>query len=114
MDAHRPEHVIRADDDSRITVESGHPRAEFVQLTDEHGGIHLIPMHLYVDIQEETRQLKLAVEKRREYLRAVRENTLSLPDRGAPPNCDEGDLSELVDEVRAFGRSRRQVSRLFR
>lgn len=97
---------VRADDNSQLVVEGGHPAEEFVMLKDEHGGIHLIPAHLYEEIREETRQLTLAVDKRREYLRAVRAKM--------PHKTDKGDLSSLATEVRSFGGLRQRANERLR
>ncbi|UGT91605.1 hypothetical protein [Mycobacterium ostraviense] len=96
---------VRANDNSQLVVEGGHPAEEFVMLKDEHGGIHLIPAHLYEEIREETRQLTLAVDKRREYLRAVRAKMAH--------KADEGDLSVLAADVRAFDGPRQRVNKRF-
>jgi hypothetical protein len=97
---------VRTNDNSQLIVEGGHPAEEFVMLKDEHEGIHLIPAHLYEEIREETRQLVLAVDKRREYLRAVRAKM--------PHKSDDGDLSVLASDVRAFNGPRQRVNDRFR
>ncbi|WP_373139635.1 hypothetical protein [Mycobacterium marinum] len=107
-------HVVRANDHSQVKVSGSEPHAEYVMLKDEHGGIHLIPAHLYAEIREETQQLKLSVDKRREYLRAVRESATQQFDADEPPEPGDRNLSRLIDEIREFSPMRRRVNRLFR
>jgi hypothetical protein len=78
---------------------------EFVVLTDEHGGVHVLPHHLYEEIEQATRAPSDAVEDRRAHLRNV---LAEMPERQ-----NEGDLSNLANEVRAFTWARQQLNRHF-
>jgi hypothetical protein len=98
--------VLHINQDKGVVVdETGRTMEEFVVLTDEHGGVHVLPRHLYDDIQLATRELHSAVEARRAHLRDV---LAKMPERK-----DEGDLSNLTHEVRAFGWARKQLNRIF-
>jgi hypothetical protein len=98
--------VVRINQDKQAVVdEAGRPMEEFVVLTDEHGGVHLLPRHFYEEIRQATEQLVNAVEDRRTYLRKVKAEM--------PEEKNEGDLSELTGEVRGFTWARQRLNRLF-
>ena len=98
--------VLRINQDKGVVVdEAGHAMEEYVVLNDEHGGVHVLPRHLYEDIQMATRELHKAVEDRRAHLRDV---LAKMPERN-----NEGEPSNLTGEVRAFTWARQQINRLF-
>jgi mRNA-degrading endonuclease toxin of MazEF toxin-antitoxin module len=98
--------VLQINQDKQAVVdEAGAPMEEFVVLTDEHGGVHLLPRHFYEEVQRETQQIKQAVADRRTYLRNVRAKM--------PEEKTEGDLSELTREVRGYTWARQRTNRRF-
>ncbi len=100
---HDPQ-VVRVNNKSQLVVEGGQPMEEFVVLQDEHGGVHLLPRHFYAEIQQETEKLAGAVDERRAYLSKLRQEMVD--------QKDEGDLSELLNEVRGFAWLRQLANRL--
>jgi hypothetical protein len=99
-------HVLHINQDKGVVVdEAGRTMEEFVVLTDEHGGVHVLPRHLYEEIQQATHELTNAVEDRRAHLQNV---LAKMPERK-----NEGDLSNLRGEVRAFAWARQQLNRRF-
>lgn len=88
-----------------VVDEAGTPMEEFVVLTDEHGGVHLLPRHFYEEIRRETEKLTAAVEDRRTYLRNVKAKM--------PEEKNEGDLAGLRDEARGFTWARALLNRRF-
>lgn len=100
---HDPQ-VVRVNQKSQLVVDGGHPMEEFVVLQDEHGGVHLLPRHFYVEIQQATQALAGAVEDRRAYLRKLKAEM--------PEETTEGDLSGLANEVRGFAWLRQLTNRL--
>lgn len=102
---HQPP-VLHVDQDKHVVVdETGRARDEFVVLTDEHGGVHVLPRHLYEEIRQATRDLTVAVADRRAQLQRV---LASMPERQ-----NEGDLTNLSGEVSPFAWVRQQLNRLF-
>jgi hypothetical protein len=100
-----PHRFLRINQDKQAVVdEVGRPMEEFVVLTDEHGGVHLLPRDFYEEIQKATQELVNAVDDRRAHLRNVKAKL--------PEGKNEGDLSGLAGEVRGFAWARQRLSRL--
>lgn len=106
LTAVHPPRVLHINQDKNVVVdEAGRTVDDFVVLTDEHGGVHVLPRHLYEEIRQATRDLTDAVEDRRAQLRDVLKDM--------PERTNEGDLTGLVGEVRGFSWVRQQLNRLF-